>query len=188
MKPSLENIILENLSYHDEISSNKLHQKLKVNKKRYTDTKNHMITQGYIKEEINGNRKYLSRLDFEDEKFQQVEFTTTIKTNCNYYMKNLKKIKPIAISRKDKFILKKKVKVILDALFIQLDKIHTICIRLEYAKTFGLMNKTRAKHHRNKCLELFDEIMNELFFDHKKFKLQIINHYQSQIRILKFKV
>ena len=139
MKPSLENIILENLSYHDEISSNKLHQKLKVNKKRYTDTKNHMITQGYIKEEINGNRKYLSRLDFEDEKFQQVEFTTTIKTNCNYYMKNLKKIKPIAISRKDKFILKKKVKVcfILDALF---------CIRL-YAtglRFIHLYNLTRV--------------------------------------------
>ena len=191
MKPltdNLENDILENLSYYDAISSNDLFQKLGGSKKRYTDTKNRMIEQGFIKEEKKGNRKYLSKMDFEDEKFQKSDYTGTVITNCNHYINNLKKIKPIAISRKNKYVLKKDAKILLDALFIQLDTIHIICTRLEYAKSFGLMNKRRATHHRNKCLELFDKIMEKLLNNHKKFKNEIINHYQSQIRTLKFKV
>ena len=185
---NLENAILENLNHYDSISSNELYEGLHVNKKRYTDTKNHMIEQGFIKEEIKGNRTYLSRMDFEDIKFQKSDYTGTAKVNCKNYLINLKKMKPIATSHKNNYTLKKNAKIILDALFIQLDRIHTICTRLEYAKTFGLMNGSRAIYHKNKCLKLFDNMTELLFTDHKKFKNEIINHYQSQVRIIRFKV
>lgn len=103
-------------------------------------------------------------------------------------MNNLKKIKPIAIQQKNKYTLKKNAKIILDALFIQLDTIHIICTRLEYAKAFGLMKKKRMIHHKNECLELFDAITKQLLNEHKKFKNEIIDHYQSQVRTLKFKI
>ena len=186
---NLENAILERLSHYDSISSNELYESLRVNKKRYTDTKNRMIEQGFIKEEIRGNRTYLSRIDFEDVKFQKSYYTRIVRTNCRTYLNSLKKMKPIATSRKNKnHSLKKNAKIGLDAIFTQLDTIHIICTRLEYAKSFGLMNGTRAIYHKNKCLKLFDEIIESLFSDHKKFKDEIINHYQSQVRILKFKV
>ena len=185
---NLENAILENLSYYDMISSNELHQKLKVNKKRYTDTKNHMIEQGFIKEEIKGNRTYLVIAGFEDEKFKKSEYARTIKVNCRNYLQTLKKMSPIATTRNNKHALKKNAKKGLNAIFFQLDRIHIICTRLEYAGAFGLMNTRITRFHKNQCLELFDEIMVKLFSDHKKFKDEIINHYQSQVRILKFKV
>lgn len=185
---NLENAILENLNHYDSISSNELYESLHVNKKRYTDIKNHMIEQGFIKEEIKGNRTYLNRMDFEDIKFQKSDYTMTAKINCKNYLTNLKKMKPIATSHKNNYTLKKNAKIILDALFIQLDTIHTICTRLEYARTFGLMNGTRAIYHKNKCLKLFDNITELLFSEHKKFKNEIINHYQSQVRTLRFKV
>lgn len=186
---NLENAILENLSHYDAISSNELHQKLKVNKKRYTDTKNYMIKQGFIKEEIKGNRTYLVIAGFdEDEKFKKSEYVRTIKVNCRNYLQTLKKMSPIATTRNNKHTLKKNAKKGLNAIFYQLDRIHIICTRLEYAGAFGLMNLRTARFHKNQCLELFDEIMEKLFSDHKKFKDEIINHYQSQVRILKFKV
>ena len=191
MKPLTNNLeyeILENLRKYGATSSNKLHQKLQCNKKRYTDIKNYMIEQKFIKEETKGNRKYLSRIDFESPKFQDKDFTKTIIVNCNHYMKNLRKMKPIATSHTKKYTLKKDAKMVLDALFGELDKLHTICVRLEYARLFGMINPKNAKYHRNECLKLFDEMTVELFFDHKKFKTQIISHYQSDIRTLKFMV
>jgi len=179
---------MEILSTHNGISSNDLHEKLHVNKKKYTDTKNHMIRQGFIKEEIKGRKNYLSRADFQNTSFQNSNYTKTVSTNCKNYLSNLKKIKLIASLRKDKHILKKDAKTILDALFIQIDTIHVICTRLEYAQSFGLMSQKDSKFHKSKCLNLFDEVMKSLFSDHKKFKNEIINHYQSQVRTLKFKV
>ena len=191
MKPltdNLENDILDILSNHGTMSSNELHQKLRVNKKRYTDTKNNMIRQEFIREKTRGNRKYLSRVNFEDEKFKGSEYAMMARVNCNNYLRNLKSIKPIGILRKDRYVLKKNAKKLLDAIFFQLDTIHIICTRLEYAKSFGLMTGTSAKRHKNKCLDLFDVIMESLFSDHKKFKDEIINHYQSQVRTMRFKV
>ena len=147
-----------------------------------------MIIQEYIKEEKIGNRTYLKRIDFEDEKFQRTEYTRTVRANCKNYLNNLKKIKPIGTTNSKKPLLLKKTKLLLDAIFFQLDTLHIIGTRLEYAGIFGLMRKSKVKNHKNKCMELFDDIIQSLFFEHKEFKDEIINHYQSQVRTIKFKL
>ena len=132
--------------------------------------------------------KYISKANFENEKFQRTDYTIIERVNCNMYLRTLKSLKSIGIPRKDRHVLKKNARKVLDALFWQLDRIHIICTRIEYAQSFGLMTKTSAKHHKNKCLELFDEVMELLLSDHRKFKSEIVNHYQLQVRTLKFKV
>jgi hypothetical protein len=77
------------------LSSNELHRKLRVNKSRYTTTRNRMIKQGYLKKKIEKNRIYLHSTI---PKIKDPALIHQIK--CEYCFTNLRQITFIQINKK----------------------------------------------------------------------------------------
>ena len=166
-------------------SSNEIHQKLNVGKSRYTRIRDQLIEQGVIKKERIKNRMYLSVINF-GYIHPPKDIVEIPRVNLENYLKNLKKLKPIGIISKNKTQLKSKPKKILDALFWQLDILYAIQTRMIYAQSFGMMSSRHSSIRQKMCKRLFSKSIEKLFKEHKPFKQEIIQQYQSKLRQLKF--
>ena len=192
MKPlsdaELENKILELLSYTEPKSSNQLHRETRTNKARFTQIRNKMITNEWIKAENRDRRLFLTKNKFESPKFEKDEWTNLVRTNCEWYFKNLKKYSPICKKIKEHFEIKDKIKPVLDAFLHQLDRLMIVHTRLAYAENLGLTTPYKAKQYQNICMETFQEFMGRLTEEHKEFKNEIIEYAQSKVKTITFKV
>jgi len=86
----IENKILEILSPIDGMWSNQVFGELNVGKERYTEIRNKMIQEKWIKKEYEKNKMYLTRLNFEAPKFDDHDWTNITQTNCDNFLKYLK--------------------------------------------------------------------------------------------------
>ena len=80
---SLENKILGIISPIDEMWSNQVFRKLRVNKERYTRIRNKMINENWIHSEQKNGRMYLTKLNFEAPKFEHKDWDIITRINCN---------------------------------------------------------------------------------------------------------
>ena len=184
----LENKILELLSYTEPKSSNQLHREIGANKARFTQIRNKMIVNEWIKVENRDGRLLLTKNKFESPKFEKEEWTNLVHTNCEWYLKNLKKYSPICKKINDHFEIKDKIKPALDAFFHQLDRLMIVHTRLAYAENLGLITPYKAKQYQKICRETFQKLVERLTEEHKEFKNEIIEYAQSKVKTITFKV
>ena len=184
----LENKILELLSYTEPKSSNQLHREIRANKARFTQIRNKMIVNEWIKAENRDGRLFLTKNKFESPKFEKDEWTDLVRTNCEWYFKNLKKYSPICKKINKHFEIKDKIKPALDAFLHQLDRLMIVHTRLAYAENLGLITPYKAKQYQKICMETFQELVERLTEEHKEFKNEIIEYAQSKVKIITFKV
>jgi hypothetical protein len=184
----LENKILELLSYTDPKSSNQLHREIGANKARFTQIRNKMIDNEWIKAENKDGKLLLTKHKFESPKFEKEEWTNLVRTNCEEYLKNLKKHSPICKKIENHFEIKYKLKPALDAFFHQLDRLMIVHTRLAYAENLGLTTSYKAKQYQKICMETFQELVERLTKEHKEFKKEIIEYAQSKVKTITFTV
>jgi len=182
----LENQILQILSPVEAKWSNAVFRMLRVNKARYQRVRDRMIEQVWIKAEKKGRVLLLTRFNFEAPKFNENDWTKTTKVNCNTYLKYFKDRKPLF--NKKKKIRTKNLKGILDAFFNELDRQMIVHTRLVNAEALGLVRPALAQFHQKKCVEFVHEYIKKLLNDHKKFREEIKEYAQSQLRTVQFKI
>lgn len=181
----LEAKILQTLTEHGTLLSNVLHRKIGGNKTRYAKIRDSMIEQNIIKK-IGNHRMYLSTISIRDS-MPTRDVLRTARANCDTYLRGLNAIKPIT-TKKNKKEIKLKAKKFLNALFMQLEKVQAIRIRLAYAHSFGVLTKRTLTIDQKKCDEFVLEILEKLFKEHKQFEKEIIEHQKTQPRHIKFSV
>jgi hypothetical protein len=184
----LENKILELLSHTEPKSSNQLHREIRANKARFTEIRNKMIANEWIKAENRDGRLFLTKNKFESLKFEKEDWTNLTRTNCEWHFQNLKKYSPICKKRKDHFEIKDKIKPVLDIFFQQLDRLMIVHTRLAYAENLGLTTPYKARQYQKICRDAFQELMERLTEEHKEFKNEIIEYAQSKVKTITFKV
>jgi hypothetical protein len=184
----LENKILGLLSYKDSKSSNELHREIRSNKARFTQIRNKMITNEWIRAENRDGRLFLTKNKFESPKFENEEWTNLVRINCEWYLKNLKKYSPICKKIENRFEIKDNLKPALDAFFHQLDRLMIVHTRLAYAENLGLTTPYKARQYQKICMETFQELVGRLTEEHKEFKNEIIEYAQSKVKTITFKV
>ena len=185
----LENEILKILPSIDGMWSNQVFRKLNVSKERYTEIRNKMIDEKWIKGEHKKNRMYLTRLNFESSKFDDHDWTNITRTNCDNFLKYLKDNKPLFRIHRDKpFKIKKQQKMILNGFFHELDRQMIVCTRVVNAEALGLIRSSKAKSIQKKCIDLVSRSIKTLLADHKEFKEEIKEYAQSQLRTVQFKI
>jgi len=182
----IENEILRKLSPIDPMWSNQLFRKLDVNKARYQRIRDNMIKQDWIKAEKNGQKLLLTRLNFDDPKFDNHDWTYPTKTNCDTWLKYFQDRKPLFT--KNKKVRNKNIKGMLDAYFHELDRQMIVCIRFVNAEALGLITSARARAIQQECIEFVKEYVKKLVNDHKEFKEEIQEYAQSQLRTVQFKI
>ena len=185
----LQSKIMSYLSPLTATWSNELHRKLNVNKAHYTKIRNKMIEEGWIKAERYDGRIYLSRIDFEESKFNRKDWTKITLINCNTALTYLRSQKPIfRITKMKKVKINPKSKSGLDMLLHELDRLLIIHARLVYAQSLGLISSGRAKLYQNDCVIAFHKVMNDFLSDHEQFKNEISEYTQSQLKTVQFKI
>src|SRR3989338_5295365 len=184
----VENKILELLSHTEPKSSNQLHREIRANKARFTQIRNKMIDNEWINADNKNGRLFLTKNKFESPKFEKEEWTSLARTNCEWYLKNLKKYSPICKKIKDHFEIKDQIKPALDAFFHQLDRLMIVHTRLAYAENLGLTTPYKARQYQKICMETFQELVERLTEEHKEFKNEIIEYAQSKVKNITFKV
>jgi len=182
----IENKILEILSPIDPMWSNQLFRKLDVNKARYQRIRDKMIEEEWIKAEKKGQKLLLTRLNFDDPKFDNHDWTKITKMNCDNWLKYFQEKKPLFT--KNKKIRTKDLKMWLDAYFQELDRQMIVCIRFVNAEALGLITSTRSRTIQHECIEFVKEYVKKLLNDHKEFKDEIKEYAQSQLRTVQFKI
>ena len=182
----IENQILEILSPITPMHSNQLFRKLHVNKERFTGIRDNMINQNWIHRVEKNGRIYLTRIDFEDSKFKEKDWTRITRINCNTYLKYFRDKKPLFT--KNKKIRTKNLKFVLDSFFHELDRQMIVCTRLVNAEALGLIRSSRSKFHQQECIEFVHEFLKSLLKDHEEFKEEIKEYVQSQLRTVQFKI
>jgi len=185
----MENRILEILSPIESTWSNAVFGKLRVNKARYQKIRDRMIQEKWIKAEKKGRNLLLTRLNFENSKFENTDWTKIARINCDNYLKSLKNNKPLfRIHKRKPPYIKKQQKMGLNAYFHELDRQMIVCTRLVNANALGLIRTSKAKFHQKQCMEFVHEYIKKLLSEHKEFKDEIIEYAQSQVRTVKFKI
>jgi len=185
----MENEILGRLSSITPMWSNQVFRELHVNKARYQRLRDEMIKEEWIKSEKKGRNLFLTRLNFEAPKFEGNDWTNITRINCNNYLKFLRDNKPLFRVRMNKpFKIKKDQKMMLDAIFHELDRQMIVCIRLVNANALGLITSIRARTHQKECIDLVHDFIKKLLNDHKEFKDEIKEYAQSQLRTVQFKI
>jgi len=185
----MENKILEILSPIDAMWSNQVFKELHVSKERYTEIRNKMIKEKWIKEERKQNKMYLTRLSFRESRFDEHDWTKITRINCNTFLKYLKDRKPLfTVNKNKKITIRKNKKEILDAFFHELDRQMIVHTRLVNAEALGLIDSSNAELHQQKCVDFVHEFIKKLLRDHKEFKEEIKEYAQSQLRTVQFKI
>jgi len=194
MKPmndlEIENAILEMISPINEMHSNQVFRELHVNKSRYNRIRDKMIKENWIRVVERNGRKYLTRSNFESPKFENTYWTKIAKINCNSYLKHLKdNNKPLfKVDKNKKLKIGKNQKRDLDGFFHELDRQMIVYIRLVNAQALGLITPDKARQYQKICVEFVQERIKALLEDHKKFKEEIKEYAQSQLRMVQFKI
>jgi len=184
----IENKILEILSPSDPVWSNAVFKELHVNKVRFQRIRDRMIDEEWIGAERNGRNLLLTRKNFEDSRFEGDDWTKITKINCKRFLEYLKNNRPLfKISKNKKIILKNK-KEVLDAFFHELDRQMIVHTRLVNAEALGLILSTRSKLYQKDCIKLVQDFIKVLLKDHKEFKEEIKEYAQSILRTVQFKI
>jgi len=182
----IENEILRILSPIDPMWSNQLFRELDVNKARYQRIRDKMIEKEWIKAEKNRQKLLLTRLNFDDPKLEDYDWTKITRINCDTWLKYFKDRKPLFT--KNKKIRTKDLKMWLDAYFHELDRQMIVCIRFVNAEALDLITSARARTIQQECIEFVKEYVKKLLNDHKEFKDEIKEYAQSQLRTVQFKI
>lgn len=184
----IENKILEILSPIDPMWSNQLFRKLRVNKERFTEIRDKMMKEQWVKAEKKGRNLLLTRLNFQSTKFDNHDLARITRINCKTVLQYLKDRKPLFKVTKNKTSIRKNKKDALDTFFHELDRQMIVHTRLVNAEALGLILSGRARFHQEMCVEFVQEFIKKLLSEHKEFKKEIREYAQSQVRTVQFKI